>query len=324
MTQVSFATNRNPNRKRRPDDFGDGFNPASPDNLRFGTARVEGGEVVEILVAEEKLHRDRSKSVHGSDDVFGNLRERMLGGADCLCFVHGYNVSFHEALVAGARLEEVYGVSRDLEVVVFSWPSDGSMMPFLAYKRDRDDAEGSGVALGRAFLKLQDFLHGLASPCGSCLHLLCHSMGNYVLRHGIQALRKQQGGMYRLFDEILLVAADEDHDAFEHDYKLSLLPELAQSVEVYFNRGDNALVISDRTKGNPTRLGSRGPRLPLALPGNVNLMDTSEVVGGLLEHSYAWDEPKVIADISAVLAGIAPDQIQARAYMPSQNRYVLR
>ena len=88
------------------------------------------------------------------------------------------------------------------------------------------------------------------------------------------------------------------------------------------NRGDGAKG-ADRTKLNPTRLGARGPRLPLNVPGNVNLIDASEVVTGLLEHSYFVDDVATGRDLLAVLGGEPPDQITGRRYVTSQNRYVL-
>jgi len=102
------------------------------------------------------------------------------------------------------------------------------------------------------------------------------------------------------------------------------LPNLGQGINVYFNRGDTALVISDKTKSNPTRLGSQGPREPLNVPANVNLIDVSEVVHGLVEHSYFCEDAKTIADVTEVLRGRPPDMFdQKRRYVPSQNRYVL-
>ena len=40
----------------------------------------------------------------GSGSFLDDLRVDMLGGRDTLVFIHGFNVSFLEALNAGARL----------------------------------------------------------------------------------------------------------------------------------------------------------------------------------------------------------------------------
>ena len=200
------------------------------------------------------------------------------------------------------------------------------MMPFVAYGSDRKDAMASGPAFARGLLKLTDFLRG-ATPEESCnqrIHLLAHSMGNYVLRHTVQEYVAQSTGRpARLFDQVFLAAADEDDDAFEHDYKLKPLPRLARRINVYFNNNDRAMTGSDWTKGNPDRLGDDGPRLPRAVPGKVSLIDCTAVVGGLVEHFYFLDAPKVVDDMRAVIAGTPSDQIANREYVPETNRYRL-
>jgi esterase/lipase superfamily enzyme len=327
MSKVYFATNRDANRKRDPDDFGTAFNPDSVDSLRFGTATVDGAGGLQVHVVPERLRAEAGKSRLGSRTVFEELRAGMQAGADVVVFVHGYNVSFRGALATAARIRGTFGGgARRVEVAAFSWPSDGSLKPFLAYRRDRTDAATSGPALARALLKLAEFLHEVrrGEECGGRIHLMAHSMGNYVLRHAVQELRRHGGGeLPRIFDQVLLLAADEDYDALEHDHKLQLLPTLASGVNVYFNRGDTALVISDRTKRNPTRLGSQGPRSPLNVPGSVTLVDTSEVVGGLIEHDYFLSDAVTVRDIARVLAGEGAHSIRGRRYVPSQNRYVL-
>jgi esterase/lipase superfamily enzyme len=326
MAKIYFVTNRNPvGPKSKPRDFGKKFNADSIDSLRFGTAQVAAGEVKSIQVAPEKLTKDDSNSVHGSNAVFSELMTSMKAGVDTLVYIHGYKVSFHEALSSGAQLLSKYKGTKGINIIVFSWPSDGSMMPFLAYKRDRSDAVTSALAFSRGLIKLYEFLKKVRknTQCKARLHLLCHSMGNYVLRNGIQEVRREKGYIPRVFDEIFLMAADEDYDSFEHDHKFGPLHELGHAINIYFNLRDTALVISDKTKANPTRLGSRGPRLPLMVPGNVNIIDTSEVVGGVVEHSYYLDDKSTVRDVTAVIRGGAPDRIKGRRYMSSQNRYVL-
>ena len=200
------------------------------------------------------------------------------------------------------------------------------MLPVLAYKSDRSDARATGPALARLLLRLRDFLASIerGQECEARIHLFAHSMGNYVLRHALQEMRRTAGGdLPFIFDQIFLMAADEDHDALELEHKLLALPELALGVNVYFNRGDTALVISDRTKLNPTRLGARGPRKPHAVPGNVNLIDVSDVVTGAIEHSYFVDDEATVRDVRQVLTGNAADRIDGRRYLAAQNRFVL-
>jgi esterase/lipase superfamily enzyme len=212
-------------------------------------------------------------------------------------------------------------------MALFSWPSDGSMMPYLAYANDRRDAAASGAALARGLLKIYDYLVLLHGPdlCNQRLHLMCHSMGNYVLRHALQEfLRQSSRRPIRIFDQVFLMAPDEDDDAFEHDYKLRLLPRIGRRVNLYFNRNDRAMSISDLTKGNPERLGDDGPRQPFSMPAKVTQIDCTPVVTGAVEHSYYKDCPAVVEDVVAVLSGGEPEQIPGRKLIPDRNRYQLQ
>ncbi len=326
--KVYFATNRN----RNSDNFGADFSAAGLASLRFGQAEVSGDNLDKyvVQVAPEKLAGDSGGSTLGSLSVFEHARRKMASvGRDTVVFIHGYNVSFKEALTAAARLK--LNLGRDaggpgVNVVLFSWPSDGSMMPFLAYANDRQDAAASGPAFARGFLKLADFLYG-STPQEACtqrIHLVAHSMGNYVLRHAVREIEAQSSGQSpRIFDQVFLMAADEDDDAFEHDHKLGLLPRLAKRVNVYFNNEDRAMAVSDKTKGNPDRLGDDGPRVPRGIPGKVSLIDCTQVIGGVVEHSYYLDSPRFVADMQRVLVGTPSDCIGGRVYLHETNRFRL-
>jgi esterase/lipase superfamily enzyme len=208
---------------------------------------------------------------------------------------------------------------------VFSWPSDGQAIPWKSYISDRHDAESSAFAVARAILKFADFIKtGVA--CGQEVHLMCHSMGNYVLRNCVQAMLKMQASLPRLFENIFLMAADEDDDAMEYEEKLLPIIHLAKEVYIYFNRGDLALRGSDWTKGNPDRLGSNGPRYPLNVANKVTLVDCTDVVDSAnknVGHSYFWDNRVVAGDLLQVVMGTDDDKIPNRVYDPRKNKFVL-
>ncbi len=339
MVKVYFGTNRKPNRKTAPDDFGRGFSDAGLASLRFGMAEVTGEtlDTYDLYLAPERLRKDAERkikggkgSILGSLNVFERVRQKMVAHArDTVVFIHGYNVSFKEALTSAARLKRNFSTDAGgsgVNVVLFSWPSDGSMMPYIAYANDRQDAAASGPAFARGLLKLADFLRGSTSEeaCDQCIHLVAHSMGNYVLRHTVQEIVAHSSGRpVRIFDQVFLMAADEDDDTFEHDYKLKPLPRLAKRVNVYFNNNDRAMAVSDKTKGNPDRLGDDGPRVPRGIPGKVTLIDCTPVVEGIFEHSYYLNTPTVVADMQKVLVGTPTDQISGRDYVQETNRYRL-
>jgi esterase/lipase superfamily enzyme len=330
--RVRFITNRNHEPTNKLMVFGPRFNPDGVAALRFGYADFtlgEGGpKLTDVFVyPDAKDHGDINRTGGGLflDDLKAVMAE---GRSDTLVFIHGFNVTFNGALEAGARLAtEVALTGRALNVVVFTWPSDGAAVPLMSYYSDREDARASGPALARAFLKLREYLIGLndSEYCQRCLHLLAHSMGAYVLRNGLQAtIAKDPKSLTRLFDQIMLAAPDEDDDAFEGDDKLRLLPRIGRQVTVYFNPNDTALVISDRTKSNPDRLGSDGPRLIDLMPKKVVLVDCRNVARDadkLVGHSYYIRSVAMSRDLAAVLEGAAPDAIPNRHYVAESRAW---
>ena len=335
--EVFFATNRNIEREKDDPAFGNAFNSRGPHHLRFGSAiasKTKKGEykVEKITLAPESLEaKDEADQVLGSKAIFAALHKRMQSDKiDVICLIHGFASDIKTSLERGVELKDKYRVAgREPHVFVFSWPSDGATTPPVRYFSDRDDARASGVAIARAFLKLRDFLTdlGKARHCEQSIHLVAHSMGNYALRHALQGIRGELGDQLpRLLDNVFLMCADEDDDAFEYDHKFRLLPRLAKAVHVYFAENDRALVVSDVTKRNPDRLGSQGPRLRDSLPRRINLIDCTDVsdaAGDLSQHQYYRLRPEVVDDVNEVLKGVAPGDCSQRSYIPDDRSYRL-
>ena len=339
MVSIYFATNRDPDDVEHPTDFGGRFSRNGLTDLRFGRADVTGPKLdrYALDVAPEKLdvpldqalRGDLSGQVLGSVKLFREMRAEMIAEKrDVLLMIHGFNNSFRAALQSAAELTRFYA-ARPLTIILFTWPSDGSMTPFKAYASDRDDARASGAALGRGMQKLANFLRGTNPQeyCGQSIHILAHSMGNYVLRNAVQAIKSSAGdSIRRLFDQVVLMAADEDDDAFEHDHKLAPLPQLARRVTVYCNPGDKALVVSDVTKGNPDRLGASGPRNARLLPDKVSVVNVEGVVQPFKDktgHQYYRLNPAVRRDALQVLGGVEPSDVKGRDFVAEKKSYRL-
>lgn len=334
MVTVYFATNRNLEGTKSRPKFGTTFNVHGPHAVRFGRAEVEGKRVKIEVVDETIATRDDAERVLGSKEVFRQVMRKMAKHSrDTLVYIHGFGFSFSEAVQLGAELKKAYAGQGPINVFVFSWPGDGRMVPFMSYYSDRSDARNSGMAMARTFLFLRDFLRqqgeGDGQFCARRLHLLAHSMGNYALRHGLQGIRAELNDKIpRFFDNIILAAADEDDDAFEHDHKFRKLPLLCRRVHIYYSPDDRALLLSDKTKRNPDRLGSDGPRLIDDLPRKVALIDCRDVDNSSEEgwpdiqvHQYYRLRPEVIKDITEVIAGTPPEVIANRAYNPATRSY---
>jgi esterase/lipase superfamily enzyme len=332
MTTVFFATNRNPNRTQTPTDFGSTFSPEGLDDLRFGWAEVPDDPhgAIEVNTTREQLeNRQPGRQRLGSREVFAQVWRKMGNHQrDTMVYVHGFDFTFIEALRRTAELKRWYGTGtgKPMNWIVFSWPSDGRKTPFKSYHSDRRDVEASGVAMGRGILKAADFVREIQREdfCRQRIHLMAHSMGNYALRHAVQSMRDFVGDQLpRLFDEALLMAADEDNDALGHDLKLAPLERVARRVTTYYNAQDLALVVSDWTKMNPDRLGGAGPRDVDPLPPkfiNVNCapaVDWSEDPTG---HQYYRNNTRVRDDVLAVLAGREDDLIDGRTPIRDQKQ----
>lgn len=346
-TEVFFGTNRNVkkrNQDQEPIDFGIELNNEKP-LLHFGKAKVsDNGENLEEIHTSDSIS---SEELCCGQDVFNEIENRMCRGIDTIVFFHGFYNSFESSLIGAAELKRLYEAegNREYTMIVLSWPSDGELL--FAYDDDRRDARESRKVLGAGFYKMSQFLIELCwlkysqktisdtgkiknvknkndkTKCGR-LHIMAHSMGNYVLRHVLQELCKITGDRIpQLFDEILLIAADEDEDSFEHKNKFKFLPELAKRVSVYFNQADIPLIISDLFMGNMDRLGVEGPRKPHKIPTNVSLINCKNVARGLLKHDYHETEPEVRRDISYVLTGKKSKDIPGRIYFSETNSYHL-
>lgn len=339
-TEVFFATNRKVkkrNQSQQPIDFGTELNNKKP-LLHFGKARVIDKDLEEVNTPKDII----SEELCCSQGIFNEIQDRMFKGIDTIIFFHGFYNTFKNAIIEAAELKRLYEQEGNSEytMIVFSWPSEGKI---FAYNSDRHDARKSRKVFGSGLYKMSRFLTELCqlknnqkiildtcrnennkTNCGR-LHIMAHSMGNYVLRHTLQKFYKiKRNRIFQLFDEILLIAADVDEDSFEHKHKFKLLPELTKRVSVYFNQEDIPLKISDWFMGNDDRLGSEGPSQPHNIPTNVFLINCKNVVSGLLEHNYHKTEPAVYRDISYTLIGRRSKDIPGRVYRLEANSYYLK
>ena len=302
----------------------------------------------------------------GSLAMFADLQGDMQRGNDLLVLVHGFNVSWEEAVATAAAFEAVLNRTRagvapkqPVRVILFTWPSDGRAIPWASYKSDRADARGTAGALGRSMLKMRDYLHQLAKDvrldhqrkqalrssmrgmptaeieravaqlevtelCRQKIHLLAHSMGNFVLQNALDRIWDFSPGeqLPRLFDQVFLCAPDVDDDVLEPGKPMERLHQIAQNVVIYHNPGDAALRISDYTKGNPDRLGQRGAARPQVLHQKISQVDCAEMVSGLTQHSY-YTNGRVTDDIRGAIEQLVPAQRGLAAVGTSGNAWKL-
>lgn len=355
-----YATNRNHIGSNRwfPDSYGTKFSDDGMENLRFGVVTVTAdqskvnlhlntpmqecgngdgvklgeylskcAENAKIEAYEEVLGNHIAEAAQkrvklGSQAMFTDVQSAMENSSDVLIYIHGFNVSWNEAVGSALALQLMLRNSptkdpdQDVLVILFTWPSDGMSLPWVSYKSDRSEATGSGAAVGRAFLKARDYLADLRDRakkggkkiCGQDIHLLCHSMGNFLLQSALARTFDHTPGncLPRIFEHIFLCAPDVDDNALETGQPLERIDQIARLVSIYYNREDKAMVISDYTKGNPERLGGTGAAHPALLHNKVHQIDCTPVVHGLVEHSY-YLTGNINADIRASIDGWEQD-----------------
>jgi esterase/lipase superfamily enzyme len=345
MTRIYFASNRNVLHETSASGhvFGERFNAGGPQCFRVGHAEVTLGgadpsqdddwSVGATQLYAETLNSSLPKGAKlGSAGLFEDLRQLLKpNDIDVIIYLSGFANTFENSVQRAAALQEIYSTEQQkILVLLFSWPSNGRVQPAWNYFSDREDAEASGLAMGRALMRLVEFLTMLRTEdhqvvlaarragevpdpddlrqCTRRLHILAHSMGNWALRHALRKFIELNGGRVpRILDCAFLMAADEDHDALQVPLKLKPLEELANRVFVYHAANDVALTISDKTKGMPDRLGSDGPLNLDFVTERVMAVDcryVSETILSHGRHQYYRLRPEVIRDVQATLADL--------------------
>lgn len=353
MTRIFFASNRDVRHETSASGkvFGDRFNADGPQCFRVGEAEVDlkGSDpkddgdwtVGRTKLYSETLDDDQDEGAKlGSARLFDEMRKVLKEqDKDVIIFLHGFANSFQNSVQRAAALEELYASEeQDVMVFLFSWPSNGRVQPAWNYFSDREDAEASGIAMGRTLMRLVEFLAELRAEdhkvmlearragevpdrdelkqCTRRLHVVAHSMGNWALRSALLKFAQLNGGkVARVMDCVFLMAADEDNDALEDTMKLKRLEELANRIHVYHASDDVALTISDKTKGMPDRLGSDGPRNLDNVSERVIAIDCEDISETKLSHGrhqYYRLRDEALRDIRATLSGTPQTERKGR------------
>lgn len=224
------------------------------------------------------------------DQLRGMLRDSTQ--SDVLVFIHGYNVTFTEALRRTAQL--AYDLSFPGATVLFSWPSQGRPLSYLV--------DETNVAWAQAHF--QSVLELLLSEVGARnVNVIAHSMGGRALSHALASFQPKLSQAKEQFHHVVLAAPDIDADEFRN-LAASFLG-LSKRMTLYASSQDWPLRASKRFHGYP-RAGESGSNLVI-IPDLMDTIDATAVSTGLLGHSYYGDERSVLTDIFTLLRdGTAP------------------
>ena len=249
----------------------------------------------------------------------------------CL-FVHGYNVSWTNAVDDYVEIKSRLIEPANLgQLVLFSWPSKGSIAGYLP---DRTEAHDCAPDLAQLFVELNDYLvqkQRIAAKaddpeklCKAKISVIAHSMGNYVMQEALVTASKRLNDpqLISLVNQFVMIAADVDNDLFQRDKPAdsdgSLMANLCYRIAALYTGLDSVLGMSAGLKHFGTRrLGRSGLADPLHVWDNVFEFDVSNYINrnDASIHSAVFDSQPAIAVVENILRGVDRNYI-AEAIAP--------
>lgn len=237
---------------------------------------------------EENPDRDitlRSGELWSDQQFAAELRNELaIAQVDALVFVHGYNVTFGDAIYRTAQI--AYDLKYDGIPLCFSWPSQGT---FAGYLKDETNNEWSEPHLDQV-------LTALAQYGVERIHLLSHSMGGRSTARVIgNAVGVSKAWPHHLA-QLVFAAPDIDTDVFLRIVS-SFHP--AERATIYASDRDEAIKASHRFHGYP-RAGDLAARIVVA--GGLDTIDASKRDTSLMGHSYFSKRYEVLNDLYVLVA----------------------
>jgi esterase/lipase superfamily enzyme len=229
-----------------------------------------------------------------------------------LVFVHGYNVTFDQALQRGAQL--VRDLNYDGPAFVFSWPSRGD---WWKYGTDRGSADQAAERLA-AFLGIVEAVTGAET-----IHVIAHSMGNRVLFPALARIARDDKNPVRSkLGEIVLAAPAVPLVEF-----VAWIDELSRRglsrFTLYASAVDRAMQAGFLREGGMVLAGSVSGGEPWVHP-HVHSIDVSEAgATGLisLNHDVFASNPVMTEDMRQLLQrGQRPPSARVPALEPRASR----
>lgn len=241
-------------------------------------------------------------------DAFVN---QLKGGADSiLLFIHGYNVSFPDAIFRAAQI--AFDANFAGTVLAFSWPSAGSL---FKYDKDRESAEFASPHLAQIFRLVSEEI-GKKN-----VYIVAHSMGNQVLVNALQLAASSKADM--AISELVMAAPDVDVNVFRS--KADQIRSVAKNITLYASSADKALRASGE-KSFGTRLGFVSSTGPNIFPG-IDTIDVTAVGDDMLglDHSTFASSRAVLEDLGRLLRSLTHLPPDARTptlkFMPDKATF---
>lgn len=305
-------------------------------------------EKVKKLNKKFKLELDLQQEYYASLDVAAKLFQKARKTKkQILVFVHGYNNDMKDIVQTAKKLEATYNVIA----LIFSWPANGEFTGVVNYKSDKKDARESAGALN-SFLKKLHYYHEIfinaevkkllekaqnkhpnnplkakekyvelqKRSCKVSINLLCHSMGNYLLKY--EETPSDRSLKVPIFDNICLVAADVNNK--NHKEWVEKI-EVKSNLYIVINKHDYALAFS-RIKPNEEQLARLGQYRKGLNAKNATYIDVTNADSIQTEHTYFVDTVDYDRKLKNVFANMfeGRDAEDGLVYQSSNNSYVFK
>lgn len=249
-----------------------------PTTLFWKIAEMRSGQEL-----DEKDFRIQSLQPLGRQELVEDLSS---GEDSVLLFVHGYNVSFEDAIFKAAQI--AFDANFTGSVLVFSWPAAGEL---LGYDHDYMSALASPE-------DLLDVLRMISDEIGKKkLYVVVHSLGNQILVDALQQATLSKTSLN--IAELVLAAPDVDVDVFSR--KEEQIKAVGGNITIYASAADRALLASNKkTWGN--RLGYVSATGPVVFNG-VETIDVTAVGDDMLSlnHSTFSSNRVMLDDLGRII-----------------------
>lgn len=263
--------------------------PRNPDLIRMVSDKI-------LTIADVRVLDERSIL----DEVRPRIEHSKTFKRQAFVFVHGFNVTFDNALRRTAQI--AHDIGFDGPAFLYSWPSQGQL---AQYTLDRKNASAS-------IHDLREFLQFVVSKSGATtVHLIAHSMGNPLLLGALTEFRFDPGWADLHIGQVILASPDMPTSNFAA--AVPVIKNAAAGITLYASSSDIALVVSEAVN----RQGPRAGFVPASGPAIVEGVNTIDVTAAStavlsLNHSTYAESPELLSEIGMLLHGVnTPDKLGA-------------
>lgn len=310
VVRVYYGTNRKANLSYRPDQNPGNYYGADLGALEYGVVEVSVPKTHQRGHLETRrwylLEKDNAvkhfvlqRIVPTEESLFLRELNREIvtdPQREMFVFIHGFGTSFEAAAWRTGQLKA--DLEFDGPAVMYSWPSRGLVEP-ISYFRDRDSVRESHD-------ELEQFLETIATQTGATkIHVIAHSMGNYLLAPTLKRLRDRDYLPKPLFDQLVLAAPDISAEMFE-DEIAAKLDRAANRTTIYAADNDYALRISQIFNRNRRRLGTLLGIEMVRPRTRLEVVDTGTAEFRLFEAGHSDYAGPVLEDLKATIRGLNP------------------